>query len=137
MYCVKFKSENVKDVWILVKDKIQAACEYNGGFADAEDFKKWLEQGTMQLWVAWDNEEKKVLCVCITEIRQYPKYKVCSCKITTGSNMKRWVNFMNYILEFAKDEGCKKMEMITRPGWEKVLKSKGFLKTQVQLEKVL
>jgi N-acyl-L-homoserine lactone synthetase len=51
--------------------------------------------------------------------------------------MKRWVNFMNYVLEFAKDEGCKKMEMITRPGWEKVLKSKGFFKTQVQLEKVL
>ena len=55
MYCVKFEAERVKEVWILVKDLIQKACDYSDGFADAEDFKKWLEQGTMQLWVAWDS----------------------------------------------------------------------------------
>jgi hypothetical protein len=29
------------------------------------------------------------------------------------------------------------MEIFTRPGWEKLLKHKGFVKTHVQLEKVL
>ena len=137
MYCVKFEAEKVKEVWILVKDLIQKACDFSDGFADAEDFKKWLEQGTMQLWVAWDNEEKKVKCVCITEIKQYPKYKVCGCKITTGSNFKKWVDFMDFVMEWAKQEGCRKMEIHTRPGWERVLKSKGFFKTHVQLEKML
>jgi hypothetical protein len=33
--------------------------------------------------------------------------------------------------------GCKKMEIFTRPGWEKILKRKGFVKTHVQLEKPL
>jgi hypothetical protein len=28
-------------------------------FADAEDVKAWLEKGTMQLWVAFDNVKKK------------------------------------------------------------------------------
>lgn len=137
MYCVKFEAERVKEVWILVKDLIQKACDYSDGFADAEDFKKWLEQGTMQLWVAWDNEEKKVKCVCITEVKQYPKYKVCGCKITTGSSFKQWVNFMDYVMEWAKEEGCRKMEIHTRPGWERVLKPKGFFKTHVQLERML
>ena len=137
MYCVKFEAERVKEVWILVKDLIQKACDYSDGFADAEDFKKWLEQGTMQLWVAWDNEEKKVRCVCITEIKQYPKYKVCGCKITTGSSFKQWVDFMDYVMEWAKEEGCRKMEIHTRPGWERVLKPKGFFKTHVQLERML
>jgi hypothetical protein len=137
MYCVKFEAERVKEVWILVKDLIQKACDYSDGFADAEDFKKWLEQGTMQLWVAWDNEEKKVKCVCITEVKQYPKYKVCGCKITTGSSFKQWVDFMDYVMEWAKEEGCRKMEIHTRPGWEKVLKPKGFFKTHVQLERML
>jgi hypothetical protein len=137
MYCVKFEAEKVKEVWILVKDLIQKACDYSDGFADAEDFKKWLEQGTMQLWVAWDNEEKKVKCVCITEIKQYPKYKVCGCKITTGSSFKQWVDFMDYVMEWAKEEGCRKMEIHTRPGWERVLKPKGFFKTHVQLERML
>jgi hypothetical protein len=137
MYCVKFEAERVKEVWILVKDLIQKACDYSDGFADAEDFKKWLEQGTMQLWVAWDNEEKKVRCVCITEVKQYPKYKVCGCKITTGNSFKRWVDFMDYVMEWAKEEGCRKMEIHTRPGWERVLKPKGFFKTHVQLERML
>ena len=137
MYCVKFEAEKVKEVWILVKDLIQKACDFSDGFADAEDFKKWLEQGTMQLWVAWDDEEKKVKCVCITEIKQYPKYKVCGCKITTGSSFNKWVDFMDFVMEWAKQEGCRKMEIHTRPGWEKVLKSKGFFKTHVQLERML
>jgi len=137
MYCVKFEAEKVKEVWILVKDLIQKACDFSDGFADAEDFKKWLEQGTMQLWVAWDNEEKKVKCVCITEIKRYPKYKVCGCKITTGNSFKKWVDFMDFVMEWAKQEGCRKMEIHTRPGWERVLKSKGFFKTHVQLERML
>ena len=137
MYCVKFEAEKVKEVWILVKGLIQKACDYSDGFADAEDFKKWLEQGTMQLWVAWDNEEKKVRCVCITEIKQYPKYKVCGCKITTGSSFNKWVDFMDFVMEWAKQEGCRKMEIHTRPGWERVLKSKGFFKTHIQLERML
>ena len=137
MYCVKFEAEKVKEVWILVKDLIQKACEYSDGFADAENFKEWLEQGTMQLWVAWDNEKKKVICVCITEIKQYPKYKVCGCKITTGNSFKKWVDFMDYVMEWAKEEGCRKMEIHTRPGWERILKPKGFFKTHVQLERML
>ena len=137
MYCVKFEAEKVKEVWILVKDLIQKACEYSDGFADAENFKEWLEQGTMQLWVAWDNEKKKVICVCITEVKQYPKYKVCGCKITTGNSFKKWVNFMDYVMEWAKEEGCRKMEIHTRPGWERILKPKGFFKTHVQLERML
>lgn len=137
MYCVKFEAKKVKEVWILVKDLIQKACEYSDGFADAENFKEWLEQGTMQLWVAWDNEKKKVICVCITEIKQYPKYKVCGCKITTGNSFKKWVDFMDYVMEWAKEEGCRKMEIHTRPGWERILKPKGFFKTHVQLERML
>ena len=137
MYCVKFEAEKVKEVWILVKDLIQKACEYSDGFADAENFKEWLEQGTMQLWVAWDNEKKKVICVCITEVKQYPKYKVCGCKITTGNSFKKWVDFMDYVMEWAKEEGCRKMEIHTRPGWERILKPKGFIKTHVQLERML
>jgi hypothetical protein len=29
------------------------------------------------------------------------------------------------------------MEIFTRPGWERILKRKGFVKTHVQLEKAL
>ena len=134
---IVFKPNEVAGVWILVKDLIQKACDRAGAFADAEDIKSWLEKGTMQLWVAFDNNDKKIKCVTVTEIRQYPKYKVCDCKITTGTDYKSWVDFMDNVVNWARSLGCKKMEIFTRPGWEKVLKRKGFEKTHVQLEKVL
>jgi len=137
MDCIRLESDKVKDVWILVEDLIQKACDRSGGFADANDVKKWLEQGTMQLWVAWDNEVKKVKCVCVTELRQYPKYKICDCKITTGTNFKSWVDFMDIVMKWAQKQECKKMEIFTRPGWERILKPKGFIKTHVQLERML
>ena len=95
------------------------------------------EKATMQLWIAFDPNDKEIKCVTVTEIRQYPKYKVCDCKITTGTSYKAWVDFMDNVVNWARSLGCKKMELFTRPGWERVLKPKGFIKTQVQLEKVL
>jgi len=134
---VVFKPSEIAGVWILVEDLIQKACDRSGGFADAEDFKGWLEKGIMQLWVAFDNKEKKIKCVTVTEVKQYPKYKVCDCRITTGTDYKSWVDFMDNVVNWARANGCKKMEIFTRPGWERILKRKGFVKTHVQLEKML
>jgi N-acyl-L-homoserine lactone synthetase len=44
---------------------------------------------------------------------------------------------MDIICKWAKLNNCKKMEIFTRPGWERILKHKGFIKTHVQLEKNL
>ena len=38
---------------------------------------------------------------------------------------------------WAKGKGCKKMELFARPGWSKLMKTKGYEKTHVQLEKEL
>jgi len=134
---VVFKPSEVAGVWILVEDLIQKACDRSGAFADAEDVKRWLEKGTMQLWVAFDNQDKKIKCVTVTELRQYPKYIVCDCRITSGTDYKSWVDFMDNVVNWARAMGCKKMEIFTRPGWERILKRKGFEKTHVQLEKML
>ena len=134
---ITFNADEIASIWPLVEDLIQKSCERAGGFADAIHVKEWLEKGIMQLWIAYDSKENKVKCVCVTEIRQYPNYKVCDCKITTGTDYKSWVDFMDNVVNWARSLGCKKMEIFTRPGWERILKYKGFVKTHVQLEKPL
>jgi hypothetical protein len=37
--------------------------------------------------------------------------------------------------KFAKEEKCSMMELITRPGWQKVLNQFGYKRTHVVLEK--
>ena len=39
------------------------------------------------------------------------------------------------IEDFAKEEGCKMMELIARPGWQKVLNIFDYKRTHVVLEK--
>ena len=134
---ITFNADEIASIWPLVEDLIQKSCERAGGFADAKHVKEWLEKGIMQLWIAYDIKENKVKCVCVTEIRQYPNFKVCDCKITTGTDYKSWVDFMDNVVNWARSLGCKKMEIFTRPGWERISKYKGFVKTHVQLEKLL
>jgi N-acyl-L-homoserine lactone synthetase len=64
-------------------------------------------------------------------------FKVCDLRITTGEQFERWYDYMDNICEWAKANGCAKMEIFARPGWERILKSKGFTKTHVQIEKPL
>lgn len=132
---VNFNKDEVEKVWPLAKELVQKACQTNGGF-NAEHILEFLKEGTMQLWMAID-EDNKVICCCVTEIRQYPNFKVCDLRITTGEQFERWVDYMDNICEWAKSNGCKKMEVFARPGWERILKHKGFKKTHVQIEREL
>ena len=47
----------------------------------------------------------------------------------------KWQYLVKDIEQFAKDEGCKMMELIARPGWQKVLNNYGYQRTHVVLEK--
>ena len=47
------------------------------------------------------------------------------------------LDYVEDLEAWAKDQGCKKMELFARPGWEKVMKPKGYKKTHVQIEKEL
>ena len=133
---VNFTKDQVEKVWPLAEKLVDAACKEHGGY-DATDILEFLKGGHMQLWMAIDGEDNKVICVCVTEIRQYPNFKVCDLRITTGEQYERWFGYMDQICKWAKSEGCKKMEVFARPGWERILKSRGFSKTHVQLEKEL
>jgi len=44
-------------------------------------------------------------------------------------------HLISRVEEFAKDEGCKMMELIARPGWQKVYNNHGYKRTHVVLEK--
>ena len=53
----------------------------------------------------------------------------------TGRQRHKWQYLVKDIEEFAKNEGCKMMELIARPGWKKILNNFGYGMTHVVLEK--
>ena len=133
---LQFNKEEVDYIWPMAEKYIDDACKGHGGY-NASDVKRYIREGSMQLWMANAKESNKVICVCVTEIRKYPNFKVCDLRIAIGQEFHRWVDFMDKICEWAKRNGCRKMEIFARPGWERILKNKKFFKTHVQLEKEL
>ena len=132
-----WKHNEVDKVWIMVKDSIQTALDRSGGYADHDHIKDQIKENLMQLWVAWSEDKKKVYAVGVTEIKEHPKYRTLNFRILTGGDRIQWIRFADVIEEWATGQGVKKMEIYARPGWERVLKPKGYVKTHVQLDKEL
>ena len=132
-----WKDKEVDKVWIFVKDYIQKALERSGGYADHEHVKDQIKKNLMQLWVAWSEEDQKVYAVGVTELKQYPKYRTMNFRILTGEKMELWVKFLEPMEEWARTQGVSKMEFYARPGWERFLKTKGYVRSHIQLDKFI
>ena len=90
----------------------------------------------MQLWILLDKEsEHKYYGVVVTEIIQRPLQRVLNIKIMTGTHREKWQHLVKEIEDFAWFNNCDSMELVARPGWEKVLKRFGYKKSHVLLEK--
>tara|TARA_A100001011_G_C14272151_1_gene827462 strand:- start:1434 stop:1862 length:429 start_codon:yes stop_codon:yes gene_type:complete len=132
-----WEEKEIDKVWIFVKDYIQKALDRSGGYADHEHIKDQIKNNLMQLWVAWSEEDQKVYAVGVTELKKYPKVKTMNFRILTGEKMNLWVKYLEPMEEWAKQQGVDKMEFYSRPGWEKFLKTKGYVKSHVQLDKFI
>jgi hypothetical protein len=132
-----WEEKEVDKVWILVKDYIQDALNRSGGYADHEHIKDQIKKNLMQLWVAWSEDDQKLYAVGVTELKEYPKYKTMNFRILTGERMDLWVQYLEPMEQWAKQQGVDKMEFYARPGWEKFLKTKGYVKSHIQLDKFI
>jgi hypothetical protein len=122
----------IEAVWGEVRPWIEAACARSRGKYDALDIKDGLMSGKDQLWI-W--KSPTAFAVGITRLENYPKQRVCTIRIVTGSNAAEWqVLAMETIKRWAKENVCSSMDLCARPGWARRLKSQGFEQTHVFLE---
>ena len=100
-----------------------------------------MVQGKLQLWFLWDDKkntiQEKMNGVVVSEIINRSIKKVFHLPIVTGKNRQRWQHLIEKLENFAKDQGCDCMELIARPGWQKILDKHNYFKTHVVLEKNL
>ena len=139
MRLVSIPIEELDKVWSMVEKDIKSALAYSGQLTDSDFVYETAKQGKFQVWVIWDKDEKittnKFYGVVVTEIIKRKHGKVCHVYFVTGRQMSKWQHLISRVEEFAKDEGCKMMELIARPGWQKVYNNHGYKRTHVVLEK--
>lgn len=139
MELVRIPIQELEKVWGLVEKDIKSALAYSGQLTDSDFVYETAKEGKFQLWVLWDKNQSKTVDkyfgVVITEIIQRKFGKVCHIYIMTGKQRTKWQHLITKVEDFAKEEGCKMMELIARPGWQRVLNAFDYKRTHVVLEK--
>ena len=123
MELVRIPIEELDKVWSMVEKDIKSALAYSSQLTDSDFVFDLTKQGKFQLWVLWDKKQKIKFG------------KVCHIYIMTGRQRNKWQHLISKIEDFAKEEGCDMMELIARPGWQKVLNIFDYKRTHVVLEK--
>jgi hypothetical protein len=141
MDIVYIPKEEINKVWVLAKPYVDDALVYSNSHHHSDHFKNLMVQGKLQLWLLWDDKkntiQEKMNGVVVSEIINRSIKKVFHLPIVTGKNRQRWQHLIEKLENFAKDQGCDCMELIARPGWQKILDKHNYFKTHVVLEKNL
>jgi hypothetical protein len=139
MELVQIPIQELEKVWGIVEKDIKSALAYSSQLTDSDFVFDTLKEGKFQLWVLWDKNQKKTIDkyfgVVVTEIIKRKFGKVCHIYIMTGKQRTKWQHLITKVEDFAKQEDCKMMELIARPGWQRVLDDYGYKRTHVVLEK--
>lgn len=139
MELVQIPIQELEKVWGIVEKDIKSALAYSSQLTDSDFVFDTLKEGKFQLWVLWDKNQKKTIDkyfgVVVTEIIKRKFGKVCHIYIMTGKQRTKWQHLITKVEDFAKKEDCKMMELIARPGWQRVLDDYGYKRTHVVLEK--
>jgi hypothetical protein len=139
MELVRIPIQELEQVWGIVEKDIKSALAYSSQLTDSDFVFDTLKEGKFQLWVLWDKNQKKTIDkyfgVVVTEIIKRKFGKVCHIYIMTGKQRTKWQHLITKVEDFAKQEDCKMMELIARPGWQRVLDDYGYKRTHVVLEK--
>lgn len=97
-----------------------------------------------RLWADVETKERQLFVVEGEDIKVVVLTRIAdddlqSCVVTHAAGYDRasWQHLWQALENWAQSIGCKRIEAIARPGWERPLAAFGMKKTHVMLEKAL
>lgn len=110
----------VPDIWPHVREFIEAAFAHDRGDDDAEIVHADLLSGGSLLWVAWDDERKRIIAAATSKLIKVRRGLICCITSCGGIDIDRWSSCLAAIEAYAKDEGCTLMRIEGRKGFARV-----------------
>jgi len=133
MELIKINSNAIEVTWPYVKDLIQKPLDRTLGEQNLQDVYTSLINEQTILWVAV-NKEDGIIGVMITQIVYHPQYKVLALPLIGAKphTIHKWF-FKSWekdspLLQYARENNCKRIEGYARDGWLKMIKKIGFKK---------
>ena len=92
---------------------LSVALRLDGDYT-AEDIKELVVRGACQAW-PWKES------IAITEIRVFPRQRALNVWLASGK-MEDILALEPFVVDFAKENGCSKLTLTGRTGWDRALK---------------
>ena len=133
MELIKINSNAIEVTWPYVKDLVQKPIDRTLGERNVDDIYYSLIHEQLRLWVAVDKEDG-IIGIMITQILFHPQYKVLALPLIGAKphTINKWF-FKSWekdspLLQYARENNCKRIEGYARDGWLKMIEKIGFKK---------
>lgn len=120
--------------WPLIEQWVTDALTAGAADMAPEAVRYHLERGTMQLWLAWDENARRAKGCCITEIAESVRGRCCNLVAVAGLDFKQWRPLIATIKAWAVEQGCVRLEAGGRDGWQRYVRSDGWRKVRTTIE---
>jgi len=125
--------EHVLNVWPDVAHMFERATQTTHGRFDKLNVLDELLDNHISLWVIY--EEDQPVASLTTRVIPYKAYKSLSIDWLGGNKMSQWLDqVMDTLKNYAKDQGCSRLEGRGRSGWTRALKKYGWKPDYVAIE---
>lgn len=122
---VAIENLRIMEIWDQVKDQIQDALSHSKGELTLPTLLDRLLNKQALLLVAADGMD--ILASITCELVETESGRVCHIITAGGKNADSWLDeWYNQIVPIAKDQGCVRLSVNGRKGWEKKLSKYGF-----------
>ena len=125
--------QQIPDLWREIERYVCRALERGRGEYLPSDVFDALVRDRMQLWLAVHDVNTDGILV--TEIAHYPEYKTCVLRLAAGIDAPEWFPALKTVEEWARNMGCRAMEVYGRAGWKRIMKD--YEQTHVVMRKTL
>lgn len=137
MKCSMVPADMIDTCWAQVEPLLAKACKFTYGRYATQDIYEMVDEGLMQLWVAFEAGEEGTIIkgAVVTQLMTYPRSKFLSLVLCGGEGFREWrTPIMELFRNFARDMACDGIEATARRGWAKLLKDEGYKARWVAFE---
>jgi hypothetical protein len=128
---VPVPADKLNAVWPALSKWVDRARSEAHMPVDLDAIKAKLDARDMQLWGV--RIDGRTVGAVVSEVYG----TTCALPYVAGEHIREWLHLLSVIEEWARQNGCTRIEGNGRAGWERLLKRQGWRAVQVTVVKEL
>jgi len=129
-------TQDVDLYWSFVSQYIESALEHTDGEISLKDIRSDIANQNRQLWVI--KYQGEYIAAVITRVFTHNEgLKIGEITFAGGKDHDLWDHFADVVGEWFKNQNCKFIDIVGRPGWQRLYKKRGFKPKYLILRKSL